>query len=380
MKNSYRKSFILLFLFSFLINTCSESDHVRKSSLKVRFTNAWIENFTDMDNDGYNSIADISFELESNKLVTLAVIVGYRVSGTNAQYSFYKQTENFDLNGKDVFLTSLGAESEEISEGCYDFLLQVFEANTSANILAQVSADNIEAMSDICFEDDLQDQVVQLELSNPLYTAIDVSVNNSQAATIQAGESNIISFNGAQGVVNVYAETAGETNTGALIGVPLFWDFSVDLSGSTYASRELSLSSDYLFIYITNTGTKALTPFYVNYGLSDEIQDNIMIPNDGVTYSTGYYPVHTNTVVLAFLQGTDNYVYWDEAVHPFIPWVENQAVHLTSNIASVAVMKSPKETLQPQLPLLQQQKTIKRLWEKGMHPRKVFAKTKAVTQ
>lgn len=374
MKKSINPGFVFLFVFSIILSTCSESDHVRKSSLKVRFNNAWIENFSDQDTDGYGSSADISFEIESNNLVTLAVIVGYRASGTNGEYYFYKQTENFELNGKDVFLTSLGAESEEIAEGCYDFLLQVFDVNNSENILAQVSADNIEALSDICFEDILQDQVVQLELSNPLYTAIDVTIDNSSTGTVQAGESTIFEFNGVQGVVNVYAETAGQTNNGDMIGIPLFWNFSVDLTGLSYASRELYLSSDYLFIYITNTGSKGLTPFYVNYGLADEVQDNILIPNDGVTYSTGYYPVHSNTVVLAFLQGTENYVYWDESVNPFIPWSENQAVHLTSNIASAASMKTPKVTAQPQLPLNQQRQSIKRLWEKGQHPQKIYAK------
>ena len=356
------------------MTTCSESDHIRKSSLKVQITNAWIDNYTDQDSDGYITVADIYFELESNKPANLTAIIGLRnTSASDASYYIYKQTESFNLNGSDVLYTSLGAESEKMPEGCYDFMIQIFNPDDLETVLAQISADEIEAISGVCFEDATQDQIVQFELSNPLYTPIDITIN-SIVQTANPGESTVFNFNGNPGLINVTAQTYGKTTQGTQIGLKMGWNFSADLTGVTYDSRELKLTSDYIFIYVTNNGTADISPFYVNYERAEQTVDNILLPNDNVMYSTGYYKAFTNTVVVGVFQGTQNAVFWMEETQHFIPWTDNQSVNLVNNFALSGQIKDSSAMSKPEMLFPANRNFKRRLWQKGLQPDKVYAR------
>lgn len=374
MHKQIRIPLILLIFASFILSTCSDSDPVR--SLKVRFLNAWIENFSDQDSDQYGTFAELHFEIESNQPATLMALVGFRNSNNTSDPSYYvyKQTEAFDLDGTDILYTTLGAESEEIAEGCYDFMIQIFDIDDTEKVLAQINAENTSNIAGICFEDVTQDQIVQFEVSNPLYTTIDVTVNSSQTKSVEPGGSTIFEFNGNPGVIDVYGETMGKTDTGSQIGLLMFWDFSVDLSGMVYDGWELSLGSEYFFLYITNNGSVNLTPLYVNYDRAEETVDNILLRNDNVKYSTGYYRAFSNTVIAAVIDGTQNAVFWEEANQHFIPWEANQSVHLLNTFAGIMQLNHEEVAEAPGLAAQTLKTQQRRLWEKGKRPRKVFAK------
>ena len=58
-----------------------------------------------------------------------------------------------------------------------------------------------------------------------------------------------------------------------------------------------------------------MTKLYVNYGLTAQSQDGIIIHNDGKTYNTGYYSAYTNSNVKA--ENGATYWYWPTLNLPF---------------------------------------------------------------
>jgi hypothetical protein len=107
------------------------------------------------------------------------------------------------------------------------------------------------------------------------------------------------------------------------------WNYTKDVSGQSSASYNLVISPDYFFIYMTNSGTINLAPLYVNYGSAYQTMDNILIPNDGVRYRTGYYRAIDNLEVRMYQQGSAvSYVYWIEGNHFNLPFTSSQSVDL----------------------------------------------------
>ena len=132
--------------------------------------------------------------------------------------------------------------------------------------------------------------------------------------------------------ISFYAETSGKTSTGTQIGKLIVWDFpNQDVSGLASKTYNLVVSASYFFIYITNNGTIDLAPLYVNYGTADQTMDNILIPNNGNKYRTGYYNAFNGTEVRMYQQGSvDMYVYWIEGTHFDLPFTLSQSVDLNN--------------------------------------------------
>jgi hypothetical protein len=77
---------------------------------------------------------------------------------------------------------------------------------------------------------------------------------------------------------------------------------------------------------VINTSTKPILKLYVNYGLVAQTLDNITIPNDGLTYTLGYYQAYSNSNVRAE-NGT---TFWNW--NPLnLPFTNNQVKILTAN-------------------------------------------------
>ena len=133
------------------------------------------------------------------------------------------------------------------------------------------------------------------------------------------------------------AYTSGTTTTGSQVGELLSWDSWLTLTGGTQ-SFELDVLSNTFFIYMQNSGTHDLINLYVNYGLTDQSYDNILVPPDGVKYNIGYYPAHSNTEVRMYYQDQPTwYTYWDQGTHFTLPWTDNQSAYLlnTTKLESV---------------------------------------------
>lgn len=89
------------------------------------------------------------------------------------------------------------------------------------------------------------------------------------------------------------------------------WENTINLEdGREY---NLNVSSNYFFMYITNNGTHELSPIITNYGTSDELEDDIVVPNDGTKYSIGYYKGNASTIIRAYyVDEPATYIYWDD--------------------------------------------------------------------
>lgn len=127
--------------------------------------------------------------------------------------------------------------------------------------------------------------------------------------------------------VNMEAETHGATDSGDITGLSITWEGSADLN--EYSAWNLNVSSDFVFFYVTNSGSDNLTPFYVNYNTDNQSIDNIIIANDGDTISTGYYYANSGMQVRAYFESSPTtYVHWDEGNHFTLPWEVNQYKNL----------------------------------------------------
>lgn len=368
---------ILLFSVFFWALACSSS--TGSLPFKVTINDAWIDDYIDIDSDGYSSTAKINFEVSSNKNTTFVAAVYTRVSGNTQDptYFLYKQTESFALDGTELFFVSLGNEGQELASGCYDFLIQIFLASNLDQVRAEISADNIGALAGICFEEHTQDQVVEIELENPLFTPMEITIINYETKTANPGEKISFLLNGNPGTINITAETYGKTNSGTQIGLKMVWDFDLDITGLSVISRKLSLSKDFFFIFITNNSSVTLTPLYVNYNTIDKTTDNIFFPNDNVRYTTGYYRAFSNTVVLAGIEGTTSGVFWYEETLNFIPWASNQSVDLLySGNMTVAVFDKTFDKTQNELPPIYTMPIKRRLYKANHKIEPVFGKPK----
>ncbi len=375
MKTIMILKWIIFCLFIFGIVTCSTS--TGRSSIKIAVKDAWIEDEIDIDLDGYNSAANIYFEVSSNRNANLVAAIYYRISGNtdDPTYYLYKQLESFSLDGTDLYYGSVGNEGEEL-DGCYDFLIQIFLESNLDDAKAEISADNNSAIAGICFEEHTQDQTVEIELENPLFTPIDITVTNYETKTANPGEKISFFLNGNPGTVNITAETYGKTNTGTKIGLKMVWDFNLDLTGLSTITRELSLPQDYFFIYMTNNSSVNLTPFYVNYGRAEETIDYILFPGDNTKYSTGYYQAFTNTEIRAYVEGTSSYIYWSEQSRPFIPWTNNQSVDLIYSDGQMATASEKKfdEDMKNELAPIYSKPTKRRLYKANLEIEPIFGK------
>ena len=171
--------------------------------------------------------------------------------------------------------------------------------------------------------------------TNPVFTDIHVTFNGYTQVISPGGSVTFYSVTGSY--LEMTAYTSGTTTTGSQVGELLSWDSWLTLTGGTQ-SFELDVLSNTFFIYMQNSGTHDLINLYVNYGLTDQSYDNILVPPDGVKYNIGYYPAHSNTEVRMYYQDQPTwYTYWDQGTHFTLPWTDNQSAYLlnTTKLESV---------------------------------------------
>lgn len=152
-------------------------------------------------------------------------------------------------------------------------------------------------------------------------------VDKSDSYTIRPFLSTIIS-DVSQGYS--FSGTARGTNSsGDPLGETLAWDKTLSLDSDT-TIEELGTDTDYFFLYIKNTSSLAYGPFVVNYGNSDQITENILVPSSSNTiYRIAYYKTHYNSTIRFYeYQNNTNYMDATEGTHFNFPGTENQCVYL----------------------------------------------------
>jgi hypothetical protein len=163
---------------------------------------------------------------------------------------------------------------------------------------------------------------------NTVFTDISVTIG-SITRTIPVDDSVTFTFAANPGTFSYTATTSGKTTGGTVVGKVINWAGSnINVAGMTEKRINLVVSSLSFFIYLTNNGSHTLTPFYVNYGLTSQTMDNIIIPPDNIKYRIGYYSAYTNTQIRAYWQGTSTYAFWNQGTQFTLPWTINQYVNL----------------------------------------------------
>ncbi|GEM_PF-2472510 len=158
----------------------------------------------------------------------------------------------------------------------------------------------------------------------------DMAINFNGATKIAIPGGNAV-FSGTPGTsASGTAETSGISTQGTQVGVKLQWDLSKQFPTSGNANHNLSVGSDYFFLYMKNSGSSDLSPIHVNYGLQSATTDNIVIPNNGDTYRLGYYKAWSNTNVRAYKSGQTSYVSWSQGTHFNLPFTLNQTITLVN--------------------------------------------------
>lgn len=161
---------------------------------------------------------------------------------------------------------------------------------------------------------------------NPTYTTIDI-VFNGESRSIAPGGSSV--FTDDEGTYATgSASTSGKTTSGAQVGLLMTWNsigITFPTAGTNY-DYTLNISGTYFFLKMQNLSTKTISKVYVNYGLVSQTVDNISIPNNGTTYSLGYYLAYTNSNVRAESGAT--YWYWNPLSLSF---TNNQSTTLVAN-------------------------------------------------
>jgi PKD repeat protein len=221
--------------------------------------------------------------------------------GDGSEYS-YAQNPSHTYTEAGTFTVTLGISNDDGDE---DYL-------TKTNYITVN-----EVLTDVTF-------------NNPVFTDIYVTIGATTKTIAPGGTATFYGLSGSY--VSFDAYTSGKTSTGTQVGLRLTWNNYISLTGGT-VNHTLNVGSDYFFIYIRNYGTHVLNNLYVNYGLSSQTYDNILIPNDNVNYSIGYYRAYTNSNVRMYYQDSpSNYVYWNQGSNFILPWTDNQYYELWSNL------------------------------------------------
>ena len=171
----------------------------------------------------------------------------------------------------------------------------------------------------------LLSQTSTITFINPTYTTISISFNG-ETKTIAPGGS-VVFTGDADAYATGTASTSGQTSSGSQVGLMMTWSLVKYFpTGGDNINSTLNVGSDYFFLKMANQSTINIQKVYVNYGTSEQTVDNLLIPNNGVTYSIGYYKAYTNSSVRAENGAT----YWSWTSLG-LPWSNNQAKTVTAS-------------------------------------------------
>jgi len=175
-------------------------------------------------------------------------------------------------------------------------------------------------------EDLLGTQTGSITFYNRSFTPADITVNGV-AKTIPPGGSVKYTGNAYESATGS-AVTLGKTATGTQLGALMTWSWSSLFfpSGGGNIDYMLDVPSTYFYLNLKNVSTKQVQKVFVNYGYANQSTENILIPNDGLTYGIGYYLAFTNSNVRA--ESTSAIWYWNPLILSFS---NNQSITLTAN-------------------------------------------------
>jgi len=186
---------------------------------------------------------------------------------------------------------------------------------------------------------DMDIAVYSITFFNPVYTPIQIMATGFNTIQIETGERHHFIFADNPLSFSYTAKTTGETDDGLQLGLEILWEEVIDVSEYQSPTFNLNINADYFFMAIINIGNYDLDTWSVNYGNDFRIDDDFVIPNDGVEYGVAYYDAFEDTDIYAHLVGTNDDVVWRQGTEFVFPWIENQYVLLENNYKKSALVR-----------------------------------------
>jgi len=128
---------------------------------------------------------------------------------------------------------------------------------------------------------------------NDTYTPINIVVNGA-GKTIPAEGGSVVY------VANVNTQASVSASTSGTYGATITWSFTdyFPSSGGDNLREPLDVDAQYFYLE-AKYSTSYVKSLIVNEGFTDSTNEIMTIPNDGNTYSIGYYPAFSNTMIKA---------------------------------------------------------------------------------
>lgn len=146
-------------------HSCNKFINEQQDTPNVTIKSIWFSDRVDQDNDGYSSYARLNFDIDTDVDESdVAVKLSVREHSSNAAqtYDVYFESVFFTVFGEtseDAVYIDIGSPNDELIEGSYDFLLQVFISSDPTEVIAEASPDTYSVLSDIQFERCSQEEV-----------------------------------------------------------------------------------------------------------------------------------------------------------------------------------------------------------------------------
>ena len=158
----------LLFILPFvlLIQCNSKSTIKPEEPSVVSIRDVWFSDGVDNDGDGYFSYAHFNFDIDVNKgSMEIFIKLGVRVTSPSdtATYYIYFESVDFPVEGSttdDAQYISIGDPNDELPQGRYDFLLQVFSSSDPNIVIAEASPATDNDLYRVSFESANKDQAI----------------------------------------------------------------------------------------------------------------------------------------------------------------------------------------------------------------------------
>jgi len=212
--------------------------------------------------------------------------------------------------------------------------LRIYIDVNRSNLLAGTHSAKVNILSnggDANLNIDVDVEVYSITFFNPIYTPITIEATGFDAIALEPNERFNYVFSQNPNTFHYTASTTGSTADLFPLGLELWWEEELNVSTLESPTFNLNVSSDYFFMSVKNTGNYNLEMWSVNYGNDFQIDDDFVIPNDGVEYGVAYYEAFDDTDIYARLSGTNDDVVWSQGVEFVFPWIENQNVLLENN-------------------------------------------------
>lgn len=172
----------------------------------------------------------------------------------------------------------------------------------------------------------------------------DLQFNDTQSPCVIKPGLSIINT----GVENPYTFTAytfGKTTSNTQLGERIDWSRSLSFERDT-VYEEISTSTEYFFLFVKNLSAKEYGPIIINYGTTNEIEENVLIPGNEVSYQIAYYKALYNSQIRFYNNAnTSEYVTFTAGVNFNFPNTKNQYILITINAKGEFIFTSDEKPI-----------------------------------